>query len=174
MLLVIRRTHPKTCFEWGNFPPLQFDNEYQQRQSLVVQSWVNENVDQSNRIQVKINKLHYDLLFLRPCILFPIVLVLCVYGGYAVNNNPFDILVMMLIGLLGYAMLRGNIPAAPFLIAYVLRPLLEHNFRQSLLLSNGGLEIFVRNEICWIFWGLTALAVFLIIRRQRKWPKDIE
>lgn len=107
-------------------------------------------------------------------ILFPIVLVLCVYGGYAVNNNLFDILVMMLIGLLGFAMLRGNIPAAPFLIAYVLGPLLEDNFRQSLLLSHGGLEIFVRNEICWIFWALTVLAVFLIIRRQRKWPRDEE
>ena len=86
-------------------------------------------------------------------ILFPVVLVLCVYGGYAVNNNLFDILVMMLIGLLGFAMLRGNIPAAPFLIAYVLGPLLEDNFRQSLLLSHGGLDIFVRNEICMIFWG---------------------
>ncbi len=107
-------------------------------------------------------------------ILFPIVLVLCVYGGYAVNNNLFDILVMMLIGLLGFAMLRGNIPAAPFLIAYVLGPLLEDNFRQSLLLSHGGLEIFVRNEICMIFWALTALALFLIVRRQRKLPKGAE
>lgn len=107
-------------------------------------------------------------------ILFPIVLVLCVYGGYAVNNNLFDILVMMLIGLLGFAMLRGNIPAAPFLIAYVLGPLLEDNFRQSLLLSHGGLEIFVRNEICMIFWALTAIALFLIVRRQRKLPKGVE
>ncbi len=98
-------------------------------------------------------------------ILFPMVLVLCVYGGYAVNNNPFDILVMLLIGLIGFGMLRADIPAAPFLIAYVLGPLLEDNFRQSLLLSQGGLEIFVRNEICWIFWGLTALVVFILIRR---------
>jgi len=98
-------------------------------------------------------------------ILFPMVLVLCVYGGYAVNNNPFDILVMLLIGLIGFGMLRAGIPAAPFLIAYVLGPLLEDNFRQSLLLSQGGLEIFVRNEICWIFWGLTTLVVFVLIRR---------
>jgi putative tricarboxylic transport membrane protein len=101
-------------------------------------------------------------------ILFPIVLVLCVYGGYAVNNNLFDVLVMMLIGLVGFGMLRGNIPAAPFLIAFVLGPLLEDNFRQSLLLSHGGLDIFLRNEICIIFWCLTTLAVFLIIKRQGK------
>ena len=98
-------------------------------------------------------------------ILFPMVLVLCVYGGYAVNNNPFDILVMMLVGLLGFGMLRTGIPAAPFLIAFVLGPLLEDNFRQSLLLSQGGMEIFFRNEICWIFWALTALVVFILVRR---------
>ena len=100
-------------------------------------------------------------------ILFPVVLVLCIYGAYAVNNNLFDILVMMLIGLLGFGLLRANIPSAPFLIAFVLGPLLEDNFRQSLLLSQGGLEIFVRTEICWVFWILTAVAVVLIARRQR-------
>lgn len=88
------------------------------------------------------------IVLLPNSILFPIVLVLCVYGGYAVNNNLFDILVMMLLGLLGFGMLRANIPAAPFLIAFVLGPLLEDDFRQSLLLSHGSLDIFVRNEIC--------------------------
>ena len=68
------------------------------------------------------------------------------------------------------SILRANIPAAPFLIAFVLGPLLEDNFRQSLLLSHGSLDIFVRNEICWIFWCLTVVAVVLIIRRQRKIP----
>ena len=103
-------------------------------------------------------------------LLLPIVLVLCVYGGYAGNNNLFDILVMMLIGLLGFGLLRASIPAAPFLIVFVPGPLLEDNFRQSLLLSHGSLDIFVRNEICWIFWCLTAIAVVLIIRRQHQAP----
>ncbi|MFT5172145.1 MAG: putative tricarboxylic transport membrane protein [Gammaproteobacteria bacterium] len=106
-------------------------------------------------------------------LMFPIVLVLCIYGGYAVNNNMFDILVMMLVGLLGFAMLRSNIPSAPFLIAFVLGPLLEDNFRQSLLLSEGSLDIFVRNEICIIFWALTALVVFLLLRRQKVTAKLI-
>ena len=55
-------------------------------------------------------------------------------------------------------------------IAFVLGPLLEDNFRQSLLLSQGSLDIFVRNEICLIFWCLTVVAVVLIIRRQRSVP----
>lgn len=99
-------------------------------------------------------------------ILFPAVLVLCVYGGYAINNTVFDILVMIVTGLLGFAMLRTGFPAAPFLIAFVLGPLLEDNFRQSLLLSYGGYEIFFRGVICWIFWALTALSVLIILERN--------
>ena len=64
--------------------------------------------------------------------LYPIVLVLCVFGAYAVNNTIFDIGVMFLMGALGYIMLKLSIPAAPFLIAFILGPLLEDNFRQSL------------------------------------------
>jgi putative tricarboxylic transport membrane protein len=99
-------------------------------------------------------------------ILMPVVLVLCVYGAYAVNNNMFDIIVMFSMGLVGFIMLRTAIPAAPFLIAFVLGPLLEDSFRQSLQLSEGTIEIFFRNEICIAFWILTVLALVLTIRRS--------
>ncbi len=70
-------------------------------------------------------------------VLFPAVLVLCVYGVFAVNNNPFDVGVMFAMGWVGYFMLRCNVPAAPFLIAFILGPLLEDNFRQAMLMSGG-------------------------------------
>ena len=92
-------------------------------------------------------------------ILFPIVFILCVFGAYAVNNSTFDVLVMMLMGVLGFAMLKLKVPAAPFLIAFILGPLLEDNFRQALLISRGSMEIFFSSVICLIFWALTALAI---------------
>ena len=67
----------------------------------------------------------------------------------------------------GFAMLRLGIPAAPFLIAFILGPLLEDNFRQALLLSSGGYEIFFRSGICWFFWGLTLLTIILLIHQRR-------
>lgn len=101
-------------------------------------------------------------------LLYPIVLVLCIFGAYAVNNSLFDILVMTVMGLVGFAMLRLDIPAAPFLIAFILGPLLEDNFRQSLVLSEGGYGIFFRNAICWVFWALTALSLFFILWNRAK------
>jgi len=101
-------------------------------------------------------------------LLYPIVLVLCVFGAYAVNNSMFDVLVMIIFGLFGYAMLRLNVPAAPFLIAFVLGPLLEDNFRQSLLLSQGDPSIFIRSAICITFWILTVTTLVFLVRGHLK------
>ena len=99
-------------------------------------------------------------------LLYPVVLVLCVFGAYAVNNSVFDILIMVLMGILGFIMLRSDIPAAPFLIAYILGPLLEDSFRQALLLSDGSFTIFFRNAICWAFWALTVISTGFMIRSR--------
>jgi len=95
-------------------------------------------------------------------ILFPIVLILCVFGAYAINNTVFDVLIMFIMGVVGYSMRLLGIPAAPFLIAFILGPLLEDNFRQSLLLGRGDFTIFVRSYICWFFWALTVVTVALM------------
>ncbi|MBN2569277.1 MAG: tripartite tricarboxylate transporter permease [Deltaproteobacteria bacterium] len=99
-------------------------------------------------------------------ILFPAVLVLCVFGTYAVDNKMFDVLVMIIMGLLGYFMLLTELPAAPFLIAFILGPMFEDNLRRSLLLSQGSLSILVRSPICWVFWTLTVISVVLLFRRN--------
>lgn len=97
-------------------------------------------------------------------ILFPLILVLCVYGGYAVNNSVFDVGVMFAMGWLGFAFLRYGVPAAPFLIAFILGPLLEDNFRQAMLMSGGTPDILFRGPITWFFWALTVLTVVTIVR----------
>ncbi|WP_339641825.1 tripartite tricarboxylate transporter permease, partial [Jannaschia helgolandensis] len=77
-------------------------------------------------------------------VLFPGVLVLCIYGVFAVNNNIFDVGVMFVMGWVGFVMLRNDIPAAPFLIAFILGPLLENNFRQAMLMSGNSPDILFR------------------------------
>jgi putative tricarboxylic transport membrane protein len=100
-------------------------------------------------------------------ILMPAVLVLCIYGVFAVNNNIFDVGVMFAMGWLGYVMLRTRIPAAPFLIAFILGPLLEDNFRQSMLMSGGNMSVFVRGPITWAFWSFSLIALFAIYKSVR-------
>jgi len=101
-------------------------------------------------------------------VLFPAVLVLCVYGAYAVNNTMFDVLVMFVVGFVGYFMLRMETPPAPFVIAFIPGPMLEDNFRQAMLMSHGSFAIFFRSGITWFFWFLTVLSVTVVVLRSRR------
>ncbi|EKE76753.1 tripartite tricarboxylate transporter permease [Gallaecimonas xiamenensis] len=92
-------------------------------------------------------------------VLFPIVLMFCIYGAYAVNNNSFDITVMLVFGLLGFVFNRTGVAAAPFLIGFILGPMFEDNLRRTLLIGKGELAIFVRNPIDWFFILLTVLSL---------------
>lgn len=102
------------------------------------------------------------------CLLVPSVLVLCIYGVYAVNNSVFDIGVMFAMGWVGYVMMRANIPAAPFLIAFILGPLLEDNFRQAMLMSGSNPLVLVRGPITWFFWVCTLITVIAVVVRAFK------
>ncbi len=106
-------------------------------------------------------------------VLVPGVLILCVYGVFAVNNNIFDVGVMFVMGWVGYLMMRNEVPAAPFLIAFILGPLLEDNFRQSMLMSGSNPLILFRGPITWFFWGLTAITVFAIVRAGYRATKQM-
>lgn len=101
-------------------------------------------------------------------ILFPIVLMFCIYGAYAVNNSTFDIAVMLVFGLLGFIFNRTGFAAAPFLIGFILGPMLEDNFRRSLLISNNSFDVFVRSPIDWFFIALTLLSLGFALHRYIK------
>lgn len=66
-------------------------------------------------------------------ILMPVVSVLCITGGYAVNNSFFDAAMVVVIGLCGYIMLRLGFPVAPIVLGLILGPIIEPNMRMALL-----------------------------------------
>ncbi len=80
-------------------------------------------------------------------ILFPLILLFCMVGAYSVDNNPADVLVLTIFGLLGYLMRKLRFEATPFVLAFILGPMLEVAIRHSLVLSRGSLKIFVQRPI---------------------------
>jgi len=53
-------------------------------------------------------------------ILFPLILLFCIIGSYSLNNSPFDVLVMVFFGILGYLFRKFGYEAAPLILAFVL------------------------------------------------------
>ncbi|MCQ9617809.1 tripartite tricarboxylate transporter permease [Paenalcaligenes niemegkensis] len=106
------------------------------------------------------------LLHIRPSLLLPGVLVLCVFGAYGVNKSMFDIMIMFTMGVLGHIMVTLHFSRAPMLIGFVLGPLLENSFRQSLLMSQGELGFFVASHISKVFWILTLVYLGAMIYKS--------
>ena len=94
-------------------------------------------------------------------ILYPSILVFMAIGVYSLSNNPFDCLLMMLFGLLGYIFVKLECEPAPLLLGFILGPLMEENLRRAMLLSRGDPLVFFTKPISAGF--LIALIVLLII-----------
>ena len=91
-------------------------------------------------IWVKILKIPYRILF-------PLILLFCLIGSYSVGTNVFDIFVLIFFGVVGYFLRKFEYEPAPLVLAFVLGPMLEQNLRQSLLLSDGRLSIFLARPL---------------------------
>ena len=80
-------------------------------------------------------------------IIAPIIVVICVTGSFSINNNPFDVLLMMFVGAIGYFFKRYGFPVAPIVLGLMLGPLAEKSFMQSLALSKGSILFFFLRPI---------------------------
>jgi putative tricarboxylic transport membrane protein len=89
-----------------------------------------------------------------------IILVVCAIGAYTVNNAAFDIVLMLIFGVLGYVMKKLDYPLAPLVLALVLGDRTEQSFRQALLLSEGSFTIFVSNGLVASIMALGLLMLF--------------
>lgn len=96
--------------------------------------------------------------------IFPGIVVLCIFGSYAINNSVFDVLTMLAFGILGYVMTMFEIASVPFLIAFVLAPMLERGLRRSLAISGGDPLIFFQRPIAIGFFVLTVIAIISLSR----------
>ncbi len=103
-------------------------------------------------------------------IIAPVILVLCAIGAYTVHNSVFDVVMMLVFGVVGYVLKKCNYPLAPLVLAIVLGDKAEEAFRQSLLGSQGSLGIFFSNKLVGTIMVLGLIALFWPIL-QTAWTR---
>ena len=77
-------------------------------------------------------------------LLFPAIVVFCCIGAYSIGNSLFDLWLMLGFGLLGYFFIKIGVEPAPFVLGFVLGPMLEENFRRAMLIASGDFMVFHR------------------------------
>lgn len=92
-------------------------------------------------------------------VLFPSILFFCCVGTYSINNSLDDIYITAAFGLLGYMFMRLGLEAAPLMLGFILGPMLEENFRRTLLLSRGSFSGFIDRPISGTLIAVIALFI---------------
>lgn len=75
-----------------------------------------------------------SLLSIPRGVLLPSVMPVCVLGAFAAQNNVSDIYVMLISGIAGIGLVLGGFPLAPLVMGMVLGPLVDQNFRRTLII----------------------------------------
>lgn len=91
-------------------------------------------------------------------VLFPGILAFCCIGTFSANGLEIELYVLAIAGAAGYLFSRVGCAPAPFLLGFVLGPMVEEHFRRAMLISQGDATVFFTRPIS---AGLMALALVL-------------
>jgi len=84
------------------------------------------------------------------------ILFFATMGAYAVNAQPFDLFLLLALGLVGFALRRFGLPVLPLIIGVILGPLAEKHGRRSLQLSGGDLSGLIGGPVAWVCYAIIA------------------
>ena len=106
------------------------------------------------------------LLMIPYRLLYPAILVFCCIGVYSVSNSAFDVVLAGIFGVVGVVFRKLDCSPAPLVLALVLAPMLEENFRRAMLISRGDPTVFVTHPVSLAILVLTVLLAAFFLRRQ--------
>ena len=93
-------------------------------------------------------------------VIAPIIVVICAIGSFTVKNAMFDVWMMVVFGMLGYAFKKLQYPLAPLVLAIVLGDNAESSFRQAMLMSQGDMSILFSKKLVGFMTTLALLLLF--------------
>ncbi|MFJ1292961.1 tripartite tricarboxylate transporter permease [Paracoccus yeei] len=99
------------------------------------------------------------------------ILLFATMGAYTLNNNITDVVLLWIIGIIGFGMHCYDIPIAPCIVGLILGPLAEQQFRRALTISQGDATVFFTEPLSLSLLVIAAALVVLpMILRQRRKP----
>lgn len=97
------------------------------------------------------------------------ILVLATIGTYGISRSVVDLILLYIVGFMGFMMRRFDFPTSPVIIGMILGPMAEQEFRRAMTISNGDPMIFLQKPLSLTLLVLAAIAILSpIIWRLRR------
>jgi putative tricarboxylic transport membrane protein len=117
--------------------------------------------------------LFVNLLRIPYAYLYPMIIMFCVIGVYEVAHSIVDVWIMLIMGVVGYALKKFNFDPAPLVLGLVIAPIFEMSLRQSLIMSDGNWLIFLQRPIAATLMAVCALLLVMsavsMVTARRDW-----
>jgi len=105
--------------------------------------------------------------------LYPLIIMFCVIGVYEVAHSIVDVWIMLIMGVVGYALKKFQFDPAPLVLGLVIAPIFEMSLRQSLIMSDGNWFIFTTRPIAATLIGvsvvLLGMSIVSALLARRDW-----
>lgn len=88
-----------------------------------------------------------SMLRLPYSMLFPAIIAFCCIGAYSVSNSEFAVLIVAASAVVGYILHKLEFELPPFILGFILGPMLEEHFRRAMIIAEGDLSVFVTHPI---------------------------
>lgn len=88
-------------------------------------------------------------------ILYPSIILFIAVGVYSISYSSMDIMMVAFFGVVGVMLLLLGFEPAPLLLGYILGPMIEENFRRTMLLNRGDMMVFLERPVSAIFVAMT-------------------
>lgn len=103
------------------------------------------------------------------------ILTFAALGAFAVNFIPADVMILLVIGVIGFFMRRFGYPVAPMVVAVILGPMFEEQLRRSLSLSQGDVMTLVQSPFSLFVYAALGLVfgLSLWLKRREKETEEV-
>ncbi|MGF1476120.1 MAG: tripartite tricarboxylate transporter permease [Geminicoccaceae bacterium] len=103
------------------------------------------------------------VLMVPPRHLMPIVAMVSFVGIYGISGSTFDLLVMVLFGVLGWGLRKLDVPLVPVILGILLGNLMEANLRRAITISDGDWSVLVSSPLAVTLWAIAVIGFVLPI-----------
>ncbi len=108
------------------------------------------------------------------CYLYAAIFVICMGGMYANTKSVFSCGLVVFMAFVGILMAYGNLPLSPFILGFILGPMMEEYLRKGMTYSDNGFLIFLQRPISLILLAITVAFLFWPFIRDRREKKKKE
>ena len=100
--------------------------------------------------------------------IFPCVTVFAFFGAFSVNQDMYDVLLLICFTLVGYGMRLAGLNPAAMIIGFILTPLLEQNIDQAIVIVGNDYGKILASPFVWVFSALSLISIYSALRMSKK------